>query len=319
MFLFKTGIAEGKEPSLVFALYCDTEDCENVSTWGLNRITVIGESIIGKQTPVKVSCEKYISNPNIITCNSINDMLNEAYLHELSLNSKTSVGKELSKVVSEKLENTANNIYNGGFNRFFGHTFRKWVRVVDNPSSMLRLINHRNDRFAIKISDSSYMSFKDSLREEYVKNHMDGTKTIGSYQFNENGDQVKWIVFKPENQEDFNKLFNHLNNCNVVGIPFKTENNYDILVMFSKYISAKIARKFAQDRLKEIDITCSILPKENKVKKDKNRHGEFMKLPFNGIDSKIMIKGKWRNDFNNLKIGFVDVDSIDKSVERDIV
>ena len=167
--------------------------------------------------------------------------------------------------------------------------------------------------------DVTEFGAKDSLREEYVKNHMDGTKTIGSYQFNENGDQVKWIVFKPENQEDFNKLFNHLNNCNVVGIPFKTENNYDILVMFSKYISAKIARKFAQDRLKEIDITCSILPKENKVKKDKNRHGEFMKLPFNGIDSKIMIKGKWRNDFNNLKIGFVDVDSIDKSVERDIV
>jgi hypothetical protein len=318
-----------KNPSLVFAIGCSEEECENVITWGYNRKIEIEPYTNGQKKKIKIEYEKQLSKPSILKCKDFDDMMLEASLHKLCKLSpentlKPLIQNELPKEFPEKLQKPL--IY---YNKIRGFC-TKTGESLGSSQELVKLILNRPDAYAIQKPDGSYLKIKNPASDNDIKKHLIGSLTIGAYQFNPDN-MVKWVCFDidshaPKNvieteddikkrddlaEKNMSKMCNFLTNND---IPFVLEesgspHSYHIWV-FLKPVDGKIAKCFAMDIKNESGIDCEVFPKQDKIGKD--GYGNLVKVPFathqkHKSKSQIMINGEFVSDFKIFDIEIMDI------------
>jgi hypothetical protein len=325
--------SEGKDPSLVFALGCCIEDCENVSKWGFDRTVQVSDSLNGSKLDVKVSCRKEtITRPIICKCKHNKGMLERAALHKLP------------KVISPKTRKPSISYIIDGF------------RVsselsLDSPLSFLNFTLNRKDTFCQQVKKGEHIKKRNGVEYnagEYIRQnypisehvlltHLSGRETIGAYNLNPEN-KVKWIMYdidshpprKPEEAaretpEDINKRNAEADEkrdilCNFLtelGIPFILENSgsphsYHVWV-FVELVSAEIAYNFAHAIRKALnwkESEVEVYPVQKSI--SGGGYGNQVKLPFavnqkNGGLSEVLIDGEFRRDFDSMKVSIIDI------------
>jgi len=302
----------GKVQSLVFALGVTVEECEALTTWGYDRSLKIDERVNGQKKLIHISCEKgSITRPLIVKCKNFQEMTKEGSLHKLC------------KLFPEKHEKPP--IYNniGGFCKKTGES-------LHSSTELIKLILNRPDAYAMQNPNGGYFKVKNPVSDAIIEKHLEGSLTIGAYQFNLDN-QVKWICFDidshaPKNVEeteldiqkrndraesDVERMCNYLTS---IDVPFLLEksgspHSYHIWV-FVDPVDGKKAKQFGMDIKKETGIDCEVFPKQEKIGKD--GYGNLVKVPLathqiHKSKSQIMVNGAFVREFDELKIEILDL------------
>jgi len=276
----------GKVPSLVFALGCSSEACENVTTWGYDRRVLVTRG--GNRREVEVVTDKsVITFPNITKCKGFDEMLSVANSHKPYKNvlDKSKTNLTFGKKVP---------IY------YIIGTNQPKVRLVLDCSRSDLIKNHlvnRFDTFAEQTFDGRYARRSIPLMDSMIQSHLDGKMTIGAYSTSENGtckwicydvdahakegDSVEDIVAKENKAEDdLKKLTSFLNG---VGLKYLVESSgsphsYHIW-LFVEEVEVEKAYYFANLIAKEAGFDGEVNPKQRTWNKD-NQYGNLVKLPF---------------------------------------
>jgi hypothetical protein len=314
---------EGKENSLVFALGCSVEECENLTSYGFNRKVEIEPYERNQKKRVKVLIEENeISKPLIKKCLSFGEMLKEAFIHKQSKN--TSLKSEnflLSKV----------------YRTFSG----KRTQILDSREALISRILNRTDIHVLQKSDGRYEKFPVSVSVEMIQKHLNGLLTLGAYQFNLKN-EVKWIAFDidshaPKNvieteeeikrrddkaENDKERLCSYLESLD---IPYLIEksgspHSYHIWI-FVEPVSGAKASLFALTIAKDSGVDCEVYPKQEEIGKD--GFGNLLKIPFalhrkHNTWSQILINGEYVSDISKLEIGVLDISGIEVPEKKNI-
>lgn len=302
---------QGKDVSLVFALGCSVDQCENIVDWGIGRSIEIDKKNekSKKVTTVNITGRK-ISNVKVIKCRTFTQMLTDA--EKL---------KQSKKVVTSILPNSP--LY------YIIGEMRQNEMTIFLESDLLELFINRDDVFAEQGKNGRYFKVSGKITKKLLENHIAGKITIGTYALNHEN-KVRWMCFdvdahekdgdteadiieKQNNAEyERNVLCNYLDKCKV---PYLLEasgspHSYHIWI-FLKPVEAIKARELGKAILKECGIKeMEVFPKQVKI--NKNGYGNLVKLPFathkkNGNKSKIMIDGEFVDAFDSLTIGAIDI------------
>lgn len=302
-----------KDKSLVFALGCNVDQCENIVNWGVDRsIEIERKSENSKKVTQVTTTGKKISSVKVIKCRTFTQMTTvaEKFKHPKKVfTSKTSISP-IYYIIGE-LEQNEVTIFSG--------------------SELLQLFVNRDDVYAEQAHDGKYFKVSGKITEKLLQNHINGKITIGAYTLNiEN--QVKWMCFdvdahkkeddtteqitQKQNNAEYEKevLCQFLDKCKVPYLleSSGTEHSYHIWI-FLKPVDAIYARELGKAILKECGIKkMEVFPKQTKI--TKNSYGNLVKLPFathrkNGNKSKIWIDGEFVSDFDKLTVGAIDISS----------
>lgn len=302
----------GKVTSIVFALGCTVEECEALTTWGYDRRVEVMPYIERQKKVITVNCrEGIITKPYIKKCQNFTEMLKQATQHKQSKN------------FPEKSENLL--IYYN-ISRFC----RKTGKNLGSSNELVKMVLNRLDVYSMQNPDGTYFKVKNRVTDKVIEDHIQGDLTIGAYQFNVEN-KVKWICFDidshaPKNKEETledienrdkvaenskDRMFNFLTSAK---IPFLLEysgslHSYHFWI-FLEPVDGKIARQFALDIKREVDIDCEVFPKQDRIGKD--GYGNLVKVPFathrkNGLRSQILVDGKLVRDIENLYVEVLDV------------
>jgi Uncharacterized protein conserved in bacteria len=305
----------GEVPSIVFALGCSEEECQAIVTWGFDRRVEIGPSINGQKKAVKVFCgPEVVSKPKVIKCKNLQAMLVECESHTHHKN-----------IFADGAPKPP--IYNiiGGFTTHSAKLFSK--------SELVGMFISRDDVYAKQQADGSYRKASSLITEQTIKDHLDGTITMGVYQLSKEN-KVKWICFDidshaprngvetPEEVQKRNKkaetdkdeLCNWLS---VNNIPFLLEASgspfsYHVWI-FTEPVKAIKVKKFGDLVIKELKIDCEFFPKQTSI--NSHGYGNLVKAPFathrkHLTKSSIFVKGEFVTDFEELEIGIVDMSNV---------
>lgn len=305
---------QGRVPSLVFALGCTVDECEAVTTWGYDRTIETEPYSNGRKKVIKVMCKSgLISRPLITKCKNFDEMTKESSLHKLS------------KKLPEKMEKPLIYYNIRGFTQKTG-------KSLHSSTDLINLVLNRPDAYAIQNPNGGYFKVKNPVSDAIIKKHLEGSLTIGAYQFNPDN-IVKWVCFDidshaPKNiieteedvekrdekaENDMNRMCNFLKS---IGIPFLLEksgspHSYHIWVFLNPVDGLK-AKQFGLDVKKETGIDCEVFPKQAKIGKD--GYGNLVKVPLathqiHKTKSEIMINGEFVRNFENLEIELLDISS----------
>lgn len=303
---------QGKVQSIVFALGCTVEECEALTTWGYDRTVEVKPYVNGQKKIIKVLCKNgLISRPLIKKCKSFDEMTKEGSLHKLS------------KKLPEK---TAKPLF---YNIIRGFT-KKTGESLHSSTDLIALVLNRPDAYAIQNPNGGYFKVKNPVTDVIIQKHLEGSLTIGAYQFNPDN-LVKWVCFDidshaPKNvteteddikkrdekaENDMNRMCNFLKSSDV---PFLLEksgspHSYHIWVFVNPVDGSK-AKQFGIDVKKETGIDCEVFPKQEKIGKD--GYGNLVKVPLathqiHKTHSEILVNGEFVRDFNDLKIEILDL------------
>lgn len=306
----------GKIPSLVFALGCTVEQCENIVTWGYNRTVEIQPYTIRQKKKVKINLEKSnLTKPIVIKAKDFKHALTVAEKH-----------KQYKYLVSEIESNLL--ILN------IIRSFEYITDTIYKKSDIIKLLINRDDVYAEQAANGSYFKVNAKISDVLLQNHIGGKITIGTYTLN-NANEVKWICFDidahPKNDEDAvaeyqNADINKDRLCNFlerVGIPYILEasgspHSYHVWILL-KPVKASIAKSFGKEIIKAADVDCELFPKQCTIKR--TGYGNLVKLPFavnrkTGNRSKIFVDGEFRDDFESLQIGIVDISGFEAGTEK---
>jgi hypothetical protein len=239
-------------------------------------------------------------------------MVKYACLHKLS--------KELDKNTEKPLINIR---YISGLNTKSGESLR-------SSTDLIKLVLNRPDAYAAQNPNGGYFKVKNPVSDSIIKKHLEGSLTIGAYQFNLDN-QVKWVCFDidshaPKNvveteediqkrneqaESDKDKMCNYLSSFDIPFLPEKSgsPHSYHIWV-FVDPVDGKQAKQFGIDVKKETGIDCEVFPKQEKIGKD--GYGNLVKVPLathqiHKTRSQILVNGEWVSDFEDLKIGILDL------------
>lgn len=317
---------ECKVPSLVFGLGCTVEECEALTTWGYDRSLEISPYVERQKKKVNVNCEKgVISRPLVMKCKSFDDMLTEGSMHKLC---------KLSP------KNHENLLIYYNIRRFC----EKTGKTLRSGEDLIKLVLNRPDAYGMQNTDGRYFTVKNPVSDSIIKRHLEGSLTIGAYQF-DSENLVKWVCFDidshaPENviesetdikmrdeqaERDTEKMCNFLT---VSDIPYMLEksgspHSYHIW-LFVNPVSGKIAKQFGIDIKKETGIDCEVFPKQSHIGKD--GYGNLVKIPLAthkkyGTKSEIMDRksGLFVRNFENLEIEILDLSAYPMPEMKEVV
>jgi len=304
---------QGKETSIVFALGCSVEQCKNITTWGVDRCLKIDNAIKNSKKVIDVNITgRKINNVIVNKCKTFTQMLTDAEKF-----------KQSKKVVTSKTQKVP--IY------YIIGKFKQNEVTISLESELLQLLINRDDVYAEQDVNGRYFKVPGKITPELLKNHIDGKITIGTYTLDTNN-FVKWMCFdvdahvndddtdddiiEKQTKADYEKelLCNFLNRCSVPYIleASGTPHSYHIWI-FLKPVEAIKARELGKAILKECGIKkMEVFPKQTKI--SKNSYGNLVKLPFathrkNGNKSKILVDGVFVSNFDELKVGAIDISS----------
>jgi hypothetical protein len=304
----------GEVPSLVFALGCSVEQCENVSTWGFGRTVEICDYSANQKKIVNIHADsKNITKPIIKKCKNFDKMLSDADKH-----------KQTKKVFISKSAKVP--IY-----YIIGRFDKKQMKIF-SQSELIKLLVNREDVYAEQSVKGSYFKVSGTITDKMLQNHVDGKITIGTYTLN-NANEVTWMCYdidahlKEEDSEeevikkqqnadiDKDKICNFLESVN---LPYMLEasgtpHSYHIW-LFLEPVKATKAKELGKMILKECGVKCELFPKQCKI--TKNGYGNLVKLPFathrkNGNLSKIFIDGEFVREFESYDVGIIDISSFE--------
>lgn len=155
---------------------------------------------------------------------------------------------------------------------------------------LYNLFINRDDAYAIQ-NKNGYIKVDEPLNTKIIKEHLDGNKTIGTYQLDNNG-KVKWICFDIDahnTHKQSDAIRDTLKLCNrleIYKIPYVvelsgTEWSYHIWIFLDECdvsVAYKFGREFA------VNIDCEVYPKQKYFTPDKP-YGNLVKIPC-GINKK---------------------------------
>jgi hypothetical protein len=167
------------------------------------------------------------------------------------------------------------------------------IELSYQPSieQLYNLFINRNDAYAIQ-NKNGYIKVDELLDTEIIQEHLNGNKTIGTYQLDNSGN-VKWICFDIDSHDahkqsdairDTLKLCDRLE---MYRIPYVvelsgTECSYHIWIFLDECdvsVAYKFGREFA------VNIDCEVYPKQKYFTLDKP-YGNLVKIP-SGINKKM--------------------------------
>ncbi|WP_319506033.1 hypothetical protein [uncultured Methanolobus sp.] len=278
----------GVVPSLVFALGCSLEQCENAVTWGFGRKVEITNNSNGKKREVKVVLDRsVITFPQIVKCSTFEDMLEAAEKHK-------TFRKVLSNVEKKEKDNQKPLIY------YIISGLLTKVTIFYNVSKfefLQRYLINRYDTFAEQGKGGNYFRISASVTETLIQNHIKGKVTIGAYSTSENG-TCKWICFdvdahrkKDDTEEDviqkeikaeddLQKLTSFLDCIQLKYLVESSGSPHSYHVwLFLKEVDVEKAYYFANAVAKEAGFDGEVNPKQRTWNR-KNQYGNLVKLPF---------------------------------------
>lgn len=155
---------------------------------------------------------------------------------------------------------------------------------------LYNLFINRNDAYAIQ-NKNGYIKVDEPLDTKIIEEHLNGNKTIGTYQLDNNG-KVKWICFDIDahnTNKQSDAIRDTLKLCNrleIYNIPYivelsGTECSYHIWIFLNECdvsVAYKFGREFA------VNIDCEVYPKQKYFRLDKP-YGNLVKIPC-GINKK---------------------------------
>lgn len=279
----------GQVPSLVFALGCSLEECENIVTWGFGRTVEIRDGKSGQKKEVKVMVDrKVITSPKISLCREFERMLETA--------KKYKPFKNILRTLKEnRTPDQKAPIY------YIMGAFSQNVRYVLECSKFDLIKDHlinRFDTFAEQNFDGTqYFRVSVPVTDTIIENHIAGKITIGSYSTSREG-TCKWICFDVDAhpklgsseedviekelkaEDDLKKLTSFLDSA---GAKYLVESSgsphsYHIW-LFIEEVAVEKAYYFANAIAKEAGFDGEVNPKQRTWNKD-NQYGNLVKLPF---------------------------------------
>lgn len=161
---------------------------------------------------------------------------------------------------------------------------------------IMKLFVNRSDTFCIQQSDSTYRRIDRRLKKSYLKSHLLGKMTIGTYQIDPNDNSVKWICFDiDEKIANSKQITKKIHDCVMKKFGEKTvlleasrypDMSYHIWTFFEHPIPAYIARYLGKKILKKCKLEktgIELFPKQDRIHED--GYGNLVKLPL-GIHRK---------------------------------
>jgi len=149
--------------------------------------------------------------------------------------------------------------------------------------SLKSLFVGRTDTYAEQSPKGNYTRIENPLTEEDIEKHLEGKKTIGVYQLNQES-KLKWICFdfdgeNLEHQEQFAKnlylKLKHTGKCESLLMEFSGKKGYHVWV-FCEETDATSAKIWAEE-IAEGERQHEIFPKQGEIKK--GQYGNLVKLP----------------------------------------
>ena len=279
----------GVVPSLVFALGCSLEQCENVVTWGFGRKVEIKNNSNGKKREVKVVLDRsVITFPQIVKCSGFEDMLEAAEKQ-----------KPFKKVSAKIKENRT--IERKPLIYYIISGLLTKVPLILQCSKFELIKDHlinRYDTFAEQNFDGTqYFRISIPITDRIIENHIAGKITIGAYSTSREG-TCKWICFdvdahrKPDDSEEDviekelkaeHDLKNLTSFLDGVGLKYLVESSgsphsYHVW-LFIEEVAVEKAYYFANAIAREAGFDGEVNPKQRTWNKD-NQYGNLVKLPF---------------------------------------
>jgi len=177
---------------------------------------------------------------------------------------------------------------------------------MNEIEQLKQLFVNRTDCHCIQLTSGRYQKIDQPLTDQHLKQHLNGTLTVGSYQLNRQN-QVKWFCYdldpekladpkttaqqiltamrqKTSNTDNPNKAPQPLiwDNSLVLEASRYPDNSYHIWVLFMTPVTAKVARwlalrilELAEQNPKQLEV----FPKQNEITPERP-YGNFVKLPF---------------------------------------
>lgn len=282
----------GIKPSIVFALGVNKRDVGNIIKWGsgLRNITIT-ENENDKAKEIIVNLDEIIPEPMV----KIEKMFAKIQISAMVFT------KEREAKWNICLYNK-DNIYRQ-ISDFPSCSF-------DKSSLMYRLLDVQKSKIKTKYqSKNAFAPINSKDFDKMITKHVSGIKSL-YFRPLLDGNVVKSVHFDCETKEDVIRIGLHLNED---GLPYFVEqidSKYRIWILV-KEIDADRAKEFCKDILINCDFalqgknkTVDYYPKSTSV----NSHNEMVLLPF-GKGSKILIDGKFVDDFDKIDVGIVDINS----------
>jgi hypothetical protein len=279
----------GKDPSVVFALGCTADQCENVVTWGYNRTVEITPGDRGQKKEVEVLTDtKSITSPKIIQCKDFEEMLYYTNTHRRFKDAYLKCKNRTSNIAK-----TAYILLISGFQKNDVLTLQ-----VSKESLISDYLINRWDTFAEQsFKGSGYTRLPFPVNETIIKNHVLGKITMGAYSTSAEG-TCKWICFdvdchpKPDDsveaviskeqkaETDLKNLTAFLDGHDMRYLveASGSPHSYHIWLLI-KEVEVEKAYYFANAIAKAAGFDGEVNPKQ-KTWTNRNQYGNLVKLPF---------------------------------------
>lgn len=268
---------EGKVPSIVFAIGCTSEECNNITKWGFGRTTNVMETAPNKNTiDVNVDYE-CISKPNIINTK----YFDETYIMAIHY-------KKTFEVFSQSVPNNLIGT-NGHFSS----------KVFSKCSVVHEIFTEKNNN-PIKNRDGKFAKKNKMITSELLNKHFQGQKTICAHTLSESN-TVRWIYFDIKTERTMALMDSYLEISTIPHLVEQYDGKYRIWI-FLKETSSIVAKNYGKEILNKLknyhnfdNYGCEIYPKQT-IRNSKGQ-GDIVELPFrNG--SRILFNGEFINEYN---------------------
>jgi len=153
----------------------------------------------------------------------------------------------------------------------------------------LRKFVSRVEPFARQLDTGAYYRIDKPLTDAQLQQHLDGTKTLGTYVMNEEGN-INWICIDIDCEIEDLPLFNMLADFIYDKFPdferakeFSGRRGYHVWLFLDKPDKPKFYRELVISRLLQNGInskTVEIYPKQNALNHTSKGLGNLLKLPF---------------------------------------
>ncbi|MCD4821797.1 MAG: hypothetical protein K8R11_06970 [Methanococcoides sp.] len=288
----------GKEKSIVFALGCVERDILAIVTWGIDRgVEIINPDGQGqsKYINVRINGEE-ISRPK----------------HRREVDWKQTLIRSIlckNYLNSLPFKHPYNTYYYG---RIENNEFEK-----NSKSSLLDLIIGDNDVSVRKKSSKKDMILTDKL----LAQHIDGDHNL-SFKFLMPENKVNCVMFETPSEYNISALKLSFDSINLPYVIEKIGSSYRLWMLINES-KANVAKLVYEKILKDIGFilkgknkSFESYPKNTKINLQYKSSDKLIEMPF-GKNSKVLVNGEFVDDFKELTVGIVNIDSIYEIILKD--
>jgi hypothetical protein len=300
----------GKSPSVVYFFGVPEDQVSNLATWGMDRKVSIAKNGRGKRNKIQITCSSYIAKPKIIQCEDFTVALDEAKKHMYGVKSldgaieenKIKTGLPSSEIQNTTIKNTS------------GADTRQLELHINNIicSSNCTRVSHV-DLLNLILKGALIGASDSGITKSKANWHMQG-KVLQKTKIVSKDNNVHWIQFQDIRFiHDLNRMLKYLQTSNISRFVENnlTDNTYTVWILVNPIEGLK-AKKFGEQVIRDIvkdgeEFHCVLIPKYTHQKGTKFKKNNEIKLPLHP-KSRILVDGKFKQTFESLDIGVLDVE-----------